>query len=61
MDGSLPDNVKAKTINPTSHIYYARRYIVTILLEGDYMLILSMIYDNNNKDKTAGITEIGRS
>jgi hypothetical protein len=29
--------------------------------ERDYMLILSMIYDNNNKDIKAGITEIGRS
>ena len=35
--------------------------IVTVPREGDYMLILSMIYDNNNKDIKAGMTEIGRS
>ena len=33
----------------------------TVLLERDYMLILSMIYDNNNKNIKVGITEIGRS
>ncbi len=60
MDGSLPDNVKVETINLQT-LYIICQEIYTVLLERDYMLILSMIYDNNNKDIKAGITEIGRS
>jgi hypothetical protein len=60
MDGSLPDNVKVETINLQT-LYIICQEIYTVLLERDYMLILSMIYDNNNKDIKASITEIGRS
>jgi hypothetical protein len=60
MDGSLPDNVKVETINLQT-LYILCQEIYTVRLMRDYMLILSMIYDNNNKDIKAGITEIGRS
>lgn len=60
MDGSLPDNVKVETINLQTLCIICQE-IYTVLMERDYRLILSMIYDNNNKNIKAGITEIGRS
>lgn len=61
MDGSSPDiNVKAETINQ-SPMNNALGDIVTIPPQGDYMLILSMIYRNNNKNIKASTFVIERS
>ena len=60
-DGSSHDiNVKAETINQ-SPMNNALGDIVTIPPQGDYMLILSMIYRNNNKNIKASTFVIERS